>query len=456
MKMTTNEKFHPYQNFCVDYLVSHSRCGLFLDMGLGKTSITLKAIDILMNDYLEIRKVLVIAPLRVAKMTWKDEVSKWEDFKDLTIQEAIGTSEERIKAINSKAEIVTINRENIKWLYDYYISNKKRPPFDMIVIDESSSFKNRSTARWKACKAFTNIAKRVVILTGTPTPNGYMDLWSQIYLLDKGQRLGLTLTEYRNRYFYLQNLRFHQYKLRTGAEMEINDSIKDICVSMNSKDYLTLPEKIVNNIPIQLGESELRLYKTMEKDMLIELDGEEITAANAAVVMNKLIQLASGAIYDEKGDYKVIHSAKIEALKEIIEDNEGKPILVFYNFKNEKERIMEAFKELEPRELNTEKDQKDWNEGKIRLLVINPASAGHGLNLQAGGNIIVWFSLTWNLEYYQQANKRLYRQGQKNSVVINHLIAKGTVDEDVLSRLQGKGKVQDNLLAYIKAKVSEK
>lgn len=238
--------------------------------------------------------------------------------------------------------------------------------------------------------------------------------------------------------------------------MEINDSIKDICVSMNSKDYLTLPEKIVNNIPIQLGESELRLYKTMEKDMLIELDGEEITAANAAVVMNKLIQLASGAIYDEKGDYKVIHSAKIEALKEIIEDNEGKPILVFYNFKNEKERIMEAFKELEPRELNTEKDQKDWNEGKIRLLVINPASAGHGLNLQAGGNIIVWFSLTWNLEYYQQANKRLYRQGQKKAVVINHLIAKGTVDEDVLSRLQGKGKVQENLLSYIKAKLSAK
>lgn len=456
MKMTTSEAFHPYQNFCVDYLVSHSRCGLFLDMGLGKTSITLKAIDILMNDYLEIRKVLVIAPLRVAKMTWKDEVSKWEDFKDLTIKEAIGTSEERIEAINSKAEIVTINRENIKWLYDYYISNKRRPPFDMIVIDESSSFKNRSTARWKACKAFTNIAKRVAILTGTPTPNGYMDLWSQIYLLDKGQRLGQTLTEYRNRYFYLQNLRFHQYRLREGSEKEINDSIKDICVSMNSKDYLTLPEKIVNNIPIQLGESELRLYKTMEKDMLIELDGEEITAANAAVVMNKLIQLASGAIYDEKGDYKVIHSAKIEALKEIIEDNEGKPILVFYNFKNEKDRIMEAFKELEPRELNTEKDQKDWNEGKIRLLVINPASAGHGLNLQAGGNIIVWFSLTWNLEYYQQANRRLYRQGQKKAVVINHLIAKGTVDEDVLSRLQGKGKVQENLLSYIKAKLSAK
>lgn len=452
--MNTKTDFHEYQNYCSEYLINHKRCGLFLDMGLGKTSITLKAIDTLMNDFLEVNRVLVVAPLRVAKMTWKDEVEKWEDI-NLTIAVAVGDAETRAKALESKSDIVTINRENVKWLYDYYQSIKKTPPFDMVVIDESSSFKNRSTVRWKAMKVFATFAKRVVILTGTPAPNGYMDLWAQIYLLDHGQRLGQTLTAYRNQYFYLKNIRFHQYQIKAGAEEAINKAISDICVSMKSEDYLTLPEKVTNNVVVELDDIAKEVYKTMERDMLIEFEGEEITAANAAVVMNKLIQLASGFIYDAAGEYKAIHSVKLDALREIIDDNPERPILVFYNYRSEKERIFEEFKDLEPRELNTEQDQKDWNEGKIRLLVINPASAGHGLNLQAGGNIIVWFSLTWNLEYYQQANKRLYRQGQKQAVVINHLIAKGTVDEDVLVRLNSKGKTQDTLLDYIKAKIRE-
>ena len=450
--MNTASDFHPYQNYCTEYLISHKRCGLLLDMGLGKTAITLKAIDTLMNDYLEVNRVLVIAPLRVAKMTWKDEAEKWEDLH-LSISVAVGDAEAREKALNSKSDIVTLNRENVKWLLDYYKAKKQIPPFDMVVIDESSSFKNRATIRWKAVRAFTSCAKRVVILTGTPVPNGYMDLWAQIYLLDRGQRLGQTLTAYRSKYFYLKNIRFHQYQILNGAADDINKAISDICVSMKSEDYLALPEKVINNVLVELDDKAKEIYKTMERDMLIELEGEEITAANAAVVMNKLIQLASGAVYDEKGDYKAIHASKLDALREIVEDNAERPILVFYNYRSEKERIFEAFKDLEPRELNTEQDQKDWNAGKIRLLVINPASAGHGLNLQAGGNIIVWFSLTWNLEYYQQANKRLYRQGQKQSVVINHLIAKDTVDEDVLTRLSSKGKAQDTLLDYIKAKV---
>lgn len=452
--MNTEKDFHDYQKYCTNYLIQHKKCGLFLDMGLGKTAITLKAIDELVNDYLEVNKVLVVAPLRVAKLTWKDELAVWKDL-NLTISIAVGNIQQRIESIESNSDIITINRENIKWLLDYYKSNKKIPPFDMIVIDESSSFKNKSTSRWKAMKVFTNLAKRVVILTGTPVPNGYMDLWAQIYLLDKGKRLGLTLTEYRNRYFYLYNLKFRQFKLKTGSEDLINQAINDICVSMKSEDYLTLPEKITNNIQVELDNKSLDLYKKMELEMLIKLNDETILAANAAVVMNKLIQIASGAIYDEKGDYLLIHQAKIEALKEIIEDNENKPILVFYNYRSEKERILEAFKVLNPRELNSKQDQDDWNSGKIKLLVVNPASAGHGLNLQAGGNIIVWFSLTWNLEYYQQANKRLYRQGQKNSVIINHLIAKNTVDEDVLSRLNGKRKRQDSLLDYIKAKLKD-
>lgn len=452
--MNTKTDFHEYQNYCSEYLINHKHCGLFLDMGLGKTSITLKAIDTLMNDFLEVNRVLVVAPLRVAKMTWKDEVEKWEDI-NLTIAVAVGDAEARVKALESKSDIVTINRENVKWLYDYYQSIKKKPPFDMVVIDESSSFKNRSTVRWKAMKVFATFAKRVVILTGTPAPNGYMDLWAQIYLLDHGQRLGQTLTAYRNQYFYLKNIRFHQYQIKAGAEEAINNAISDICVSMKSEDYLTLPEKIVNNIMVDLDEDAKSLYNKMERDMLIELEDEEITAANAAVVMNKLIQLASGFIYGDTGDYKAIHRAKLDALREIVEDNEGKPIIVFYNYLSEKKRIFDEFKDLKPRELRNEQDQKDWNEGKIPLLVINPASAGHGLNLQAGGNIIVWFSLTWNLEYYQQANKRLYRQGQKQAVVINHLIAKGTVDEEVLHRLNNKSKSQDSLLDFIKAKIRQ-
>lgn len=453
--MRTDEAFHQYQKYCVGYLVSHERCGLFLDMGLGKTAITLKAISDLMNDYLEVRRVLVVAPLRVAKLTWRDELRKWEDLSGLTLAEAIGNAADRAEAIRSGADITTINRENVKWLYDYYMSRREKPPFDMVVIDESSSFKNRASQRWKAMKALTAYAKRVVLLTGTPVPNGFMDLWAQIYLIDRGQRLGQTLTAYRDRYFVCRNQRFRQYELRPSAEEQIEAAVKDVCVSMKSEDYLTLPEKVENTVTVELDEASRKAYREMERNCLLELDGKAITAANAAVVLSKLIQLAGGAAYDDSGGYSELHRAKIDALREIVEENEGKPILVFYNFVSEKERLARAFAELGPRELRNEEDQADWNAGKIRMMLCNPASAGHGLNLQAGGHIVVWFSLTWNLEYYEQANRRLYRQGQKESVVINHLIAEGTIDANVLSRLKGKDRRQEGMLEYIKARITE-
>lgn len=453
--MRTDEAFHPYQRYCVSYLVSHPRCGLFLDMGLGKTAITLKAVSELIGDYLDVGRVLVVAPLRVAKLTWRDELRKWEDLSWLTLSEAIGSAEERAEALESGADLTTINRENVKWLYDYYASHRRRPPFDMVVIDESSSFKNRASQRWKAMKAITASAKRVVLLTGTPVPNGFMDLWAQVYLIDRGQRLGQTLTAYRDRYFVCRNQRFHQYELRPFAEEQIEEAVKDVCVSMKSEDYLSLPEKVENTVSVELGKEAMSAYREMERNCLLELDGRTITAANAAVAMNKLIQLAGGAAYAEGGGYSELHRAKIDALREIAEENEGKPMLVFYNYVSERERIEKAFADLGPRELKGEADQRDWNEGRIAMMLCNPASAGHGLNLQAGGHIVVWFSLTWNLEYYEQANRRLYRQGQKESVVINHLIAKGTIDEDVLARLKGKGRRQESMLEFIKARIEE-
>lgn len=411
-----------------------------------------------MYDAFEVERVLVIAPLRVADITWGEEIEKWEHLKNLRISKIIGGRESREAAIEKRADIYIVNRENTKWLVDYHLAKDKKWKYDMIVIDESSSFKNHQSQRFKALKKATRIAKRVVLLTGTPAPNSLMDLWSQVYLLDQGERLGKTITAYRSKYFMPDkrsaNVIF-SYKPRPGAEQEIYDAISDIAVSLKAKDHLELPERIDNHIKLKMTKSVEAIYKKMEEEYLIEIDENEITATSAGVVVNKLLQMANGAVYDEERRVIHIHDLKLEALQEIIEANENKPIMVLYNYQHDLGRLKKKFEKLNPRELKTPEDKKEWDKGRIQLLLAHPASMGHGLNLQAGGNIIVWFGLTWSLENYQQANARLYRQGQKESVIINHLIVEGTEDENAIARLMGKQITQDELIEAVKAKIKK-
>lgn len=448
---------HQYQEYVIKTLIEKKKLAIFMDMGLGKTSCTLSAIDYLMNDTLEINKVLVISPLKVAKLTWEEEIEKWDELSHLRLSKAVGSKDQRIKALNTPADIYIINRENTEWMMNYY-REEKRWPFQMIVIDESSSFKNRASHRFKAAKVLCQITPRVVELTGTPTPNGLMDLWSQIYLLDQGKRLGQTLTAYRNAFFDPDKRNrtvIFSYKPKHGAKGEIYKRIKDIAVSMRAEDYLNMPERIENSITIEMPERVKAVYQEMETEYLVTLDEETIVATSAGVVCNKLLQMANGAVYTSEGNWVEIHDLKIQALREIMEAEEGKPVMVFYQYRHDLERLQRAFKDLNPRMLKTDQDKKDWDQGKIQMLLAHPASMGHGLNLQAGGNIIVWFGLTWNLEQYEQANARLYRQGQKNAVIINHLIVKGTEDEDALLRLAGKKATQDELIEAVKAKIKE-
>lgn len=442
-----------YQSYMKDRIINTPKLGLFVPMGMGKSASTLLAINELIFDRCEVKKVLIIAPLRVSRFTRKEEIEKWSNFHNLTFKEALGSREERVNAINSNADIISINRENVFWLEEYLISSKKKSPFDMIVVDESSSFKNRKSKRWKALKNLSSGVERIVLLSGTPSPNGIEDLRSQIYLLDKGERLGRTLTAFRDNYMIKLSTSFALYKPRKGAEEKVYEKIKDITVSLKSDDHIKLPEKIVEDVVIKLEKEEMNKYSELENNFILELKDKEITAVNSAVMVNKLIQLSSGAIYtgNEK-EWVELHNKKIEALREVLEEN-GESVMVFYNYEHEKERIFEKLKEFNPRVLKNEEDKKDWDEGKIKLLVVHPASAGHGLNLQSGGRIIVWFSLTWNLEYYEQANARLYRLGQDKPVFIYHLIAEKTVDEDVKKRLGFKHKSQEDLLNFIKAKI---
>lgn len=443
-----------YQKFMIEKIITTPRLGLFVPMGMGKSACTLSAINSLLNDYLEIKRVLIIGPLNVSKFTWEDEKNKWVEFQDLTISKAIGNEEKRIKAINSDSDICIINRENVDWLQNYYIENKIYPNFDMIVLDESSSFKNRASKRFKAIKNISLSARRILLLSGTPSPNGIEDLWSQMYLLDRGVRLGRTITEFRNRYMVKASNIFNIYKPRKGADLLVYEKIKDITVSLKNNE-LKLPMKIEKSIDITLPDKVKKEYNNLEKDYFLELEGKEITAMNAAVVMNKLIQVASGAIYTgNEREYISLHSEKIEALRKILE-NTGENVMVFYNYEHEKTRIFKALSDFNPRTLESEKDKRDWDEGNIRLLVVHPASAGHGLNLQTGGRIIVWFSLTWNLEYYEQANARLHRLGQDKTVFIYRLICKDTVDEEVEKRLKNKACSQEEMLDYIRAKINE-
>ncbi|KLU76018.1 DEAD/DEAH box helicase [Clostridium botulinum] len=446
-------KPHGYQAFSTEFILKNKSAGLFLECGLGKSVITLTAIVELMYNMFDVSKALVIAPLRVADATWQDEIEKWEHLKCLKLSKILGSKKNRIMALYKKADVYTINRENVPWLVDFY---KNDWPFDMVIIDELSSFKSPSAKRFKALKKVRHKIKRIVGLTGTPAPNGLLNIWSQIYLLDGGERLGRTFTGYRNRYFnpqkYINGIIPADYVINEDAEEKIYEKISDICISMKALDYLKMPECIFNKVMVELSEKDMKLYRKLERDLLLPFEDSDVDAKNAAVLSNKLLQMASGAVYDEFGDVKLIHDKKLDALEDLIEAANGKPVLVYYGFKHDKDRIKERF---DVEEINTSEDIAKWNSGKIQIAICHPASTGHGLNLQEGGCTIIWFSMTWSLELYQQANARLYRQGQKHTVVIHHIIAKDTVDEKVIQALENKDTSQTALIDAVKARIRE-
>lgn len=455
--MLKETDLHEYQKKAVEHIITHKYCGLFLAMGLGKTVSTLTAVEKLMYDYLEVSSVLVIAPKRVAETVWAEEAQNWEHLRHLTFSKIIGTEKQRLEAFHKKADIHIISRDNIAWLCSMCASNL---PYDMLVIDELSSFKNHMSQRFKALRLARPWIKRVVGLTGTPAPNGLIDLWPQIYLMDRGERLGKTITKYRSVYFTpgrSNGYVVYNYNLQGGAEQAIRNKISDICISMQAQDYLQMPVLTNNIIKLKMPKDILDAYHKFEKDSIMKLvntDNEvEITALNAAGLSNKLLQFANGAIYDEDKNVYPIHDIKLEALEEIVEEACGKPVLVAWTYQFDRDRIMTYLSKYKPRELKTAKDIQDWNDGKVQLMLAHPASAGHGLNLQAGGNIIVWFGLTWSLELYQQFNARLYRQGQKQGVIIHHLCMAQTHDEDVISALKNKDRVQMSLMNSIRAKI---
>ena len=457
-----NEKnLHNYQLACVQHIINTPFCGVFLEMGLGKTVSTLTAVNALMYDYCEVNSVLIIAPKRVAESVWQEEAEKWDHLKHLTFSKIIGTQPQRLAALKAKANIYIISRDNVAWLCALFGGSKL--PFDMIVVDELSSFKSYKSERFKSLKAAQPYFKRFVGLTGTPAPNGLIDLWPQVYLMDRGTRLGKTITAYRNTFFRPGRTNgniVYNYDLLSGSEEQIHKRIEDICISMKAQDYLEMPYRTDNYIKLTLPKNILDKYNEFEKEKVLELlsvdeEAVEINAVNAAAMSNKLLQFANGAVYDEDRNVHEIHDIKLEALKEIIENANGQSVLVAWTYQHDRDRILEFTKAYKPRELKTPQDIKDWNDGKVQVMLAHPASAGHGLNLQAGGSIIVWFGQTWSLELYQQFNARLYRQGQQHHVIIHHLIVSGTHDEDVIKALKSKDKKQNSLMDSIKAKINK-
>ena len=441
-------KPHEYQSYATEFILSHPISAVFLEMGLGKSVITLSAIFDLCLDSFLVCKVLVIAPLRVARDTWPAEINKWDHLKGLSYSVAVGTEKERIDALKKQSTLYIINRENVDWLV-----HKSGIPFhfDMVVIDELSSFKSYGAKRFKSLLKVRPSVKRIVGLTGTPSSNGLMDLWAEFRILDLGQRLGRYISHYRNTYFKPDKRNAQivfSYKPLPGAEEEIYNQISDITISMKSTDYLKMPEYVSNEVFVTLSEKEWKVYSDFKEDMVANLGDEEIDAVNAAVLSGKLLQMANGAVYDSENKAHVIHDKKLDALEDLIEGANGKPVLVAYWYKHDLERIKERFP---VRQIQSSKDIEDWNNSKIPIAVIHPASAGHGLNLQSGGSTLIWFGLTWSLELYQQTNARLYRQGQKNTVIVHHIITKDTIDEDVLLALTKKEKTQDALIDAVKA-----
>jgi len=452
---------HGYQHTAVSHIMENTHGALLLEMGLGKTVSTLTAINKLIYEELEINAVLIIAPKRVAESVWSAEIGKWEHLKHLRISKILGNEKQRKAALRQPADVYTVGRDNVAWLCSQF--GGTRTPFDMLVIDELSSFKNPQSVRFKALKAVQPSFSRVVGLTGTPAPNGLIDLWSQIYLLDRGARLGKFITTYRETYFRPDKRNgsiTYSYKLEESGEQQIYAKIGDICMSMKAKDYLDLPERINNIVRIDMPPDLQKQYDDFEKEQVMNLvsaegDDKEISALNAAALSNKLLQFANGAMYDENKVYHEVHNLKLQALEELIEAANGHPVLIAWTYRHDRDRMLEKLKKYKPQELKTDQDINDWNAGKIQVMMMHPASGGHGLNLQAGGNIIVWFGNTWSLELEQQFNARLDRQGQKNAVVVNKLAVVGTMDEDVLKAQETKGNNQNRLMDAVKAKINK-
>ena len=442
-------KAHDYQRYATDFILAHPACGVFLDMGCGKSVITLTALWELCLDRFESAKVLVIAPKRVAENTWPEEIRKWDHLRGLTFSLVLGGAAERRAALSRKAFIYIINRENVSWLVENHGWD-----FDTVVIDELSSFKSAKAGRFKALRKMRPRAGRVIGLTGTPAPNTLLDLWPEMFLLDMGQRLGRFIGAFRDRFFTPDKRCreiIYSYRPRPGAEKEIYGLISDICISMRAMDYLKMPDLISTRVEVDMDVKERSVYEGLRKDMCVKVKGEVLDAVNAAALSNKLLQMAGGAVYDGEKKVLTIHDRKLDALEDIIEAANGKPLLVAYWFKHDLARIKKRFSVA--RTIDTAEDIADWNAGRIKVGLIHPASAGHGLNLQAGGSTIVWFSLTWSLELYQQLNARLWRQGQEHTVVVEHIVAKGTIDEDVLKALERKDCGQTALIDAVKARI---
>lgn len=437
---------HEYQTQAIDRIIENKKVGLFLDMGLGKTVCTLTAIRHLIYSAFEVSKVLVVAPLRVAKSVWPAELEKWDHLKPMAMSLVVGPAQKRKEALSQKADIYVVNRENIPWLTEYL----KEWPFDMVVVDELSSFKSPKAKRFKELRKVRPKVDRVVGLTGTPAPNGLIDLWAQIYLLDMGERLGKTVTGYRERYFrpgWQSGHVVYRWDPKPEAEGRIYEKIGDLCVSMTAQDWLKLPDRVDLISEVEMSGAERKMYDQMKADYILPLVDGDVTADSAGVLSNKLLQMANGAVYDEHKDVRAIHERKLEALEDLIEAANGRPVLVFYQYKHDLDAIKRKFPEAE------EVDVEKWNRGEIPIMLAHPASAGHGLNLQDGGNVAIWYGLTWNLEHYLQANARLHRQGQTKTVFIHHIITKGTIDEKVHKALKEKDASQAALIAAVKGEI---
>ncbi|MBO5639137.1 MAG: DEAD/DEAH box helicase [Oscillospiraceae bacterium] len=449
---------HGYQRYVTDKMIELPYMGAWLDMGLGKTVCTLTALHELKYHRFCIRKALVIAPKNVAENTWTAEAAKWEHLQDLRLSVVLGTAKQRIAALRADADVYIINRENTQWLVKYY---GREWPFDVVILDESTSFKNHQAKRFRALKAVRSRISRLIELTGTPSPKSLMDLWAQVYLLDGGERLGRTISVYREIYFVpdkRSRTTIFSYALKEGAEEAIYKQLSDICISMKSEDYLELPDRIDHDIPVVLDAKAAKAYQQLETNMLLEVGEEEIvTAASRATLTGKLLQLCNGAVYSEIGDVIPIHDCKMEVFLETLEQLQGQHVLVYYYFRHDRDRILAALEGTGRvvRVYKGAQEERDWNAGKIDVLLAQPASCGYGLNLQDGGHHIVWFGLTWSLEEYQQANKRLHRQGQKYPVIVHRLIVKGGMDEDVIKSLESKDASQDALIEALKARVDK-
>jgi SNF2 family DNA or RNA helicase len=448
---------HPYQEYATNRILDTNYIALLLEMGLGKTVATLTAIDLLLNDYFDSYRVLVIAPLRVAEDTWAREVSKWDHLRHLRISKVLGSAEQRRRALQVEADIYVTNRENVEWLVSELGTGWD---FDTVVIDELSSFKNHQSKRFRALRRVRPLIKRVIGLTGTPAPNGLIDLWPQIYLLDQGERLGKTITSYRDRYFVPGERSGHivyNWKQKKESEQRIYEAISDIAVSMKSADWLKLPERVDRTVPIRLSDNAHGLYHKLERDLLLPYQDADVVASTAAVLSNKLLQMASGAVYDEDRGIKLIHAAKLDTLEDIVEAANGKPVMVFYNFKHSLNRLQSRFPQARilRKGYAGNQDIADWNNNKIPLLLLHPKSAGHGLNLQESScQTVVWFDQIWSLEEYQQACARVYRQGQTRRIIVMRLVAEGTMDEDAVDAIERKATGQDALMDSLKARIA--